>query len=71
VSATIDISNTDCPEGLYEAPSDQNWTASYAVLTNGDGSAQWFFAGSGEAMGAGTHSGGVADFATDKSCKWF
>lgn len=71
VSATIDMSNTDCPEGLYEAPSDQNWTASYAVLTNGDGSAQWFYATSGNPLGDGTNAGGVADYVTEKSCKWF
>lgn len=71
VSATIDMSNTDCPEGLFEAPSDQNWVASYAVLTSGDGSAQWYFQTSGNPLGAGTHSGGVADYATDKACKWF
>lgn len=71
VSATIDLANTDCPEGLYEAPSDQNWTTSYAVMTGADGSAQWFYAGSGSALGAGTNSGGVADYVTAASCKWF
>ena len=71
VSATIDLSNTDCPEGLYEAPSDQNWTASYALITGADGSAQWFYAGSGNPLGAGTNGGGVADYVTAAACKWF
>lgn len=70
VSATIDMSNTDCPEPLYEAPSDQNWVESYAVLTSGDGSAEWFYQ-SGSPLGFGTNSGGVADYASEGSCKWF
>lgn len=71
VNATIDMSNTDCPEDLYSDPTDMNWDAAYAVLTNADGSAEWFYQNSGTPLGSGTNGGGVADYATDKSCKWF
>jgi hypothetical protein len=71
VSATVDLSNTDCPEGLYEDPTEMNWQASYALLTGSDGSADWFYQSSGTPLGVGTNSGGVADYASDKSCKWF
>lgn len=71
VSATLDMTHTDCPEGLYEDPSEQNWTTAYAVLTGADGTAQWFYQTSGSPLGIGTHSDGVADYVTDKACKWF
>ncbi len=69
VAATVDLAATSCPEGLWE--SDANYTVTYDVMWNDDGTSSWYFASSGAAMGVGSHAEGAMNYLTSRTCVWF
>jgi hypothetical protein len=69
VSASVDLGQTDCPEGLVE--DEQNWSNSYGVARLEENVASWFFAQSGNPFANGYHLDGAVNFISEKSCTYF
>lgn len=68
VSATLDLANTSCPEGLYEGA--ESFEAVYGVEVNGE-AATWYFAASGTLLGTGYAADGAANFLSEAACTYF
>lgn len=69
VGATIDESATTCPDGLWDSPTERNWTATYEIRIEGDQST-WYY-DSGTSLGEGAAVDGAVNFVTEKDCVWF
>lgn len=69
VSASIDITQTDCPEGLFEG--EESWSTAYAVLDKGDGTTLLYYAESGTPYATGQINDTALNYLSEKACKWF
>ena len=68
-TAEIDIDATTCPEAGYADL--ESWEERYAVRYNEDGSADWFFATTGNPLASGFWNEAGQNFVTAASCWWF
>jgi hypothetical protein len=68
LAANVDVSLTDCPAGLWS--SDQSFSTAYNVKIV-DGSAIFYFAGSGNELATGTGSNSAAAYLTEATCVYF
>ena len=69
VNLQVDKTLSDCPEELYEGF--ESSTVAYAVRHTSDTEATWYYASSGNELGAGYYNSGAMNFVTDRACKWF
>jgi len=70
VVASIDESRTSCPADLWEEHI--HYAVEYDVLVDPDtDDTRWFFASSGNMLGAGSHADGALNYLTDRTCLWF
>lgn len=69
IVATVDVARTSCPNGLWE--DDANYSVSYDVRLDPDGTSTWFFGASGTTMGTGSHEGLAMNYLTNRTCVWF
>lgn len=70
VTAGVNRNETNCPEGLWDNPEEEQWEASYNIDIDGDTSA-FYFQGSGTFIGNGYSSATAVSFLSDVSCSWF
>ncbi len=70
VAASIDVSQTTCPDQLWEDPADQQWATEYGVAVSGSESA-WYYAASGTYVGEGGADGEAFNFITEATCQYF
>ena len=69
VSATLDASETTCPEALHEG--DETFDVTYDVTLAADGTATWAFAsGRTLATNGAWNDAGMA-YLTERACSWF
>ena len=68
VSAAVNLAGTTCPEELYEG--DELWSTTYAVDLSGD-EAVFYFASSGNPLGAGYGIDGAVNYITEETCLYF
>jgi hypothetical protein len=66
--ASLDPSQTDCPEELYTGS--ENFSVTYAVSA-ADGPMTVYFAGSGNAFANGTATADGFEYLTEGTCSWF
>ena len=70
VAATISFSSTNCPQGLWSEPSEQNWESVYEIAkTNGE--SIFYFRSNGNPFGWGYASDSALNFLSEPNCKWF
>lgn len=68
ITAVYDLVNSTCPESMYG----DDFATAYAVDQAADGIASWYYATSGEALGAGFWAdGGGMNFLSARGCAWF
>ena len=70
VDATISASSTNCPQELWNSPSEQYWNATYEVLVQ-NGNSVFYFQSTGQAFGWGYSSESAINFVSEPDCKWF
>ena len=70
VTATISFSSTNCPQGLWSEPSEQNWESVYEIATI-DGTSIFYFRSNGAPFGWGYSSEHALNFLSEPNCKWF
>lgn len=69
VDATLNAGQTTCPEGLYKG--EESYSVTYGVDEATDGTAEIYFASSGNLLGRGYGNGTAFNYVSDVSCKWF
>ena len=69
VEASLDASQTSCPEGLQTDT--ETWSESYGIARAEDSTATWYFADSGTEFGAGYYNDTAINYLSEKSCSWF
>jgi hypothetical protein len=62
--------NSKCPEDLVKREAKAG-RIEYDVKLRSDGTALFYFSGSGRMVGEGYHQGGELNFRTPHQCKWF
>ena len=70
VAATISFSSTNCPQGLWSEPSEQNWESVYEIAKT-NGSSIFYFRSNGNPFGWGYASDNALNFLSEPNCKWF
>ena len=70
IDASISPSSTNCPQGLWNEPSEQYWSSTYEIRMN-NGTSTFYFQSNGNAFGAGYSSERAINFISDPDCKWF
>ena len=70
VDAAISASSTNCPQDLWNSPSEQYWNTTYEVLKN-NGISTFYFQSNGNAFGSGYASETAINFVSEPDCKWF
>ena len=70
VEASISFSSTNCPQGLWSEPSEQNWQSIYEVAQS-NGTSIFYFRSSGDPFGWGYTSDNALNFLSEPNCKWF
>ena len=70
VSASINRSQTNCPEGLWDYDEQLNWSTIYEVSING-ASSEVFFQSNGDLIGEGQSAAGTFNYISEPDCKWF
>ena len=70
VSGSINRQETTCPEGLWDNPSDSQWSTTYNILIGG-GNSIVYFQSDGEIVGEGYATTSAFNFLSDVSCTWF
>ncbi len=70
ISASINRSQTNCPEGLWDYEEQLNWSTIYEVAINGSNS-EVFFQSNGELLGEGQSDTGTFNYISEPDCKWF
>lgn len=68
-TATINESLTTCDYNMWRG--DESFEGEYAVDLADNGTATWFFTGSGTEFGAGYWVDGGANYLSESSCVWF
>lgn len=69
VSANLDATATDCPEGLWI--DDQSFTVGYDIMAHSDGTTSFLFASSGNPVGGWYWHGDRYTFLSSPSCMIF
>ena len=69
LDATVDVSLTTCPPGLYAG--DETFSVAYGVDDPGDGTAATYYTSSGNRLGSGYISDTAFNYLSDRSCTWF
>ena len=69
VTATLNTALTTCPEGLSEG--EETLQESYDVFQANDGTATWYFSGSGNEFASGYFSDSQLNYISEPSCKYF
>ena len=70
VQAEISFSSTNCPQGLWSEPSEQNWQTVYEIAKV-NGSSIFYFQSNGNPFGWGYSSENALNFLSEPNCKWF
>ena len=70
VEATLSFSSTNCPQGLWSEPSEQNWQTVYEIASI-NGEAIFYFRSNGAPFGWGYSTENELNFLTEPNCKWF
>ena len=70
VSAAINVSSTNCPQGLWSEPSEQNWESIYEIAKNNNESI-FYFRSNGNPFGWGYANNYALNFLSEPNCKWF
>ena len=70
VDASISSSSTNCPQDLWNEPSEQNWSTTYEIMLD-NGSSTFYFQSSGNPFGWGYSSQTSINFVSEPDCKWF
>ena len=70
VSAFVNRQETDCPDGLWDNPQEEQWDATYNIDTEGD-SAAFSFQGSNTPVGTGYVNDTAVSFLSEVTCTWF
>lgn len=70
VSATISFSSTNCPQGLWSEPSEQNWESVYEIAKT-NGTSIFYFRSNGNPFGWGYAGDNALNFLSEPNCKWF
>jgi hypothetical protein len=70
VSGSINRQETTCPEGLWDNPTDSQWSTTYNILTGG-GNSIVYFQSDGDVVGEGYANASAFNFLSDVSCTWF
>lgn len=70
VIAGVNRNETNCPEGLWDNPEEEEWEAVYDVDISGE-DATFSFQGSGTFIGQGYANSSALSFLSDVTCSWF
>jgi hypothetical protein len=68
VTGVGDAGGTTCDPALFDQ---SDFATTYALKLPGDGTAQWFYADSGDAFAAGYTDATGANFLSASTCAWF
>ena len=68
-SGSVDRSRSTCPDELFAG--EENIQVSYSILRSSSGSANWYFASSGNPLGEGTYTETSISFVTEGECVFF
>tara|TARA_B110000037_G_C16880349_1_gene407708 strand:+ start:81 stop:665 length:585 start_codon:yes stop_codon:yes gene_type:complete len=70
VSAFVNRQETDCPDGLWDNPQEEQWEAVYNIEINDD-QAIFSFQGTDSFLGEGYANASAVSFLSNVSCSWF
>jgi len=70
LSASINRSETNCPEGLWNYDEQLSWSEIYEVDIS-DTQASFYFQTSGNYIGSGQATSNSMDYISEPDCKWF
>lgn len=68
-TATLNTSQTTCPEGLTDGA--ETLQEQYDVFQAQDGTAQWYFSGSGSQFASGYFTDSQMNYISEPACKYF